>query len=123
MKGYKSFSRSRVNGAMGGVATSVIESDAKDTLKVTEGKNSNEFLITRHGQFVIPLNIINVYGDVESRTAKEVTDEKWDEIIQEVVKIEARAESVLIIGDMNKHLGSYVDKNNKKTNTRRYKDY
>lgn len=114
LKGYKSYNRNRINGHMGGIATSVIDEESGNTLKVTEGKEDNEFLITRHNQFLKPINIINVYGDVESRTPKEVIDAKWDEILQEVVKIEAREEQILILGDLNKHCGSYIKGNHEK---------
>ena len=114
IKGFKCFNKNRVNGVMGGVATCVAESDDVTTLKVSEGKDDNEFLITRHSQFRNPINIINVYGDVESRNPKEVIDTKWDEILAEIVKIEARFEEILIIGDMNKHLSNLIDKENTK---------
>ena len=78
--------------------------DEGHTIIVNEGKDRNEFIITRHSQFVKPINIINVYGDVESRTSVDVIDRKWEEIMQEISKIEARDEEVILIGDMNKHL-------------------
>ena len=86
---------------MGGITTSIIDTEGENVLKVTEGKEDNEFMITRHSQFQKPINIINVYGDCESRTSKEVVDEKWEEIVQEIVKIETRDEHILILGDMN----------------------
>ena len=114
IRGYSSFCRNRVNGHMGGIATCVMDNDVKSTLKVTEGNDGNEFLITRHSQFTHPINIINIYGDVESRTKNDVIDDKWDEVLQEIVKIEARGEQILLIGDMNKHLGSLINKNHEK---------
>ena len=114
LKGYKSFNRNRVNGNMGGISTSVSNADVESFLKVTDGDDDNEYIITRHSQFVKPINIINVYGDVESRTTKDVIDLKWDTIIQEVIKIEAREEHVLLIGDMNKHIGSFIKGNHDK---------
>ena len=84
---------------MGGVCTAIVNEDAEQVLKVSEGTNGNEYLITRHSQFVKPLNIINVYGDIESRTPVETIDRKWDEIIEEVAKIEARDEGNIIINN------------------------
>ena len=112
--GYKCFNRNRIEGNMGGVATCVLESDISNTLKVTEGKEQNEFVITRHMQFVKPVNIINVYGDVESRVSAEVSDEKWNEILHEINKIEARDEAILLLGDINKHLGQLIKGNHEK---------
>ena len=60
--GYNSFNRNRKKKCMGGIATSIKNVDAMHVLKVTEGENENEFLITQHCQFVVPINIINVYG-------------------------------------------------------------
>ena len=50
---------------MGGVATCVKNSESHNVLKVTEGK---EYIITRHSEFITPINVINIYGNVESRT-------------------------------------------------------
>ena len=75
---------------MGGVATAVANDDCDDVLKVSEGKETNEYIITRHSQFQRPVNIINIYGDVESRTSVDEIDDKWNEIMEEIVRIEAR---------------------------------
>ena len=45
IEGYKSFSRNRINNAMGGIASSVKNKHATYTLKISEGKNE-EYLIT-----------------------------------------------------------------------------
>ena len=66
---YKCISKNRKEGNMGGVATYVLDKDAGQTLKVSEGTEGNEYIITRHNQFKNPINVINVYGDVESRTS------------------------------------------------------
>ena len=98
---------------MGGVATLVDKKSSAQSIKISEGANGNEYIITRHSQFSKPVNIINIYGDTESRTAVETIDRKWDEIMKEVCKIEMRDESVMIIGDLNKHVKTET---NNKTN-------
>ena len=85
---------------MGGIATAVIDNHSHNTLKVSEGKNE-EFLITRHGNFEPPLNVINYYGKQESRQTVSEIDNGWEEVITEIVKIEAKDESFLLIGDLN----------------------
>ena len=115
VRGFKSFNRNREEGHMGGVATCVAEVDSDQVLKVTEGKEGNEFIITRHNQFVKPINVINVYGDVESRTSVDVIDDKWSEILIEIDKIEARGEDYVCLGDMNKHVGNIIPHNHEKT--------
>ena len=75
---------------------------AIDTLKVTEGKKENKYGRTRHSQFLTPINIINIYVDLKSWTSLNKIDQKWNKILSEVVKIEARAEAIILLGDMNK---------------------
>ena len=76
-----------------------------------EGKESNEFLITRHSQFIIPINIINVYGEQENRTSASDLKDNWNEIVEEMLKIEAKGEHVMLIGDFNKHIGNVIPNN------------
>ena len=114
IQGYTGFNRNRKNGHMGGVATYVADDDVDKVLKVSEGKDGNEYIITRHSQFVVPINVINIYGEVESRATNDAIETKWEEIMEEVVKIEARDEEAVLIGDMNKHLSDTIIKDNKK---------
>ena len=99
--GYKCFNRNRDNKNMGGVPTLVRNENVSNVLKVTEGQKDNEFLITRHSQFVIPINMILIYGEQESRVKYSEIDEKWEELMVEVKKIEARGEAVMSLGDFN----------------------
>ena len=114
LKGYTSFSTNRVNKDGGGVATSVVNSERAHFLKVFESEKDNDLIITRHGQFQVPINIINIYGQVESRSTKDQTSERWNDILEQVSKIEAKGEFVILIGDFNAHLGS-LEGNKKKT--------
>ena len=101
IEGYKCFNKNRQNKNMGGVATLVRESDLKDTLKVSEGTGNNEYLVTRHSQFSVPVNIIVVYGEQEGRSKAEDIERKWDEVMEKVKKIEARDEACILLGDFN----------------------
>ena len=65
LEGFKTFNRNRKEGNMGGIATAIREKHSTDTLKVTEGK-TEEYIITRHGQFDPTINVINLYGSQES---------------------------------------------------------
>ena len=96
---------------MGGVATSVIDDDVPSVLKVSEGE---EFIITRHSQFQKPINIINIYGNIESRSRVETTDSKWEDIMAEIVKIEARGELLIFLGDFNNYVGRLIPDNHSK---------
>ena len=106
LNNYISFQRNRSEKSMGGVCT-LVKSEFKDKfIKVTEGDNDDEFLITRHSNFVKPLNIINIYGEQESRCSKEEVEKRWDRIQAEICKIVRRNELILILGDLNKHIGN-----------------
>ena len=71
IQGYKCFNSMRKTSMGGGVATLIKSSDSEYTLKVFEGENGLEMLITRHTQFAVTINILNIYGVVESRSTKD----------------------------------------------------
>ena len=75
---------------MGGISTSVKNQDAMHTLKVKEGIEDDEYLITRHSQFVIPINVVNIYGEQEGRMDKDDILNRWNRIMADVVRIEAK---------------------------------
>ena len=85
-------------------------------LKVFEGSNDDEILITRHGQFDTAINVVNIYGPQECRTGKDKVKDNWAVIMQEVIKIEAKGEYVVVIGDY--HICDLIDgnENDKVTN-------
>ena len=60
LQGFSSFTLKRKNESGGGVATCINVHDRMHTLKVYEGNNGHEILITRHSQFIVPINVINV---------------------------------------------------------------
>ena len=57
IEGYTSYNRNRLNANMGGVATCVAVREASNVLKVAEGVNDDEYIITRHGQLKTPINL------------------------------------------------------------------
>ena len=112
--GYVAYNRNRVNKYMGGIATAIDNKEAAHALKVKEGEHDDEFLITRHGQFTTPINICNVYGEQEGRTTKDDILQRWNRIMEEIIKIEAKDEYIVLIGDMNKHVGDVIEGNSDK---------
>ena len=64
---FVSFNKNRSTQIMGGVATLVKMKDKDKFVKIAEGENNDEYLVTRHSNFIKPLNIINVYGEQEPR--------------------------------------------------------
>ena len=112
--GYQCYSRKRKDKSQGRIANCVIKSDGNDCLKVSEGTDTSEYLITRHSQFLTPINIINVYGEQENRTPANEVEENWNKIANEIVKIESKGESFILIGDLNKHLPTFKEQHNGK---------
>ena len=96
---------------MGGISTSIKNQDAMHTLKVKEGSDDDEFLITRHSQFVTPINVFNIYGEQEGRTDKDDIQNCSNRIMSEVVKKEAKNELLVLCGDLNKYVGDVVEGN------------
>ena len=88
--------------------------DAPHSVKVDEGRDENEFVITRHSQFEVPVNVLNMYGQQECRMKKEKIEEQWKEILEVISSIEQRKEHLLWIGDINRHLGSMIPGNDNK---------
>ena len=58
--GYQCYTRNRSDKNQGGIASCVVQSEEDHCLKVSEGKKSNEYLITRHSQFSTAINVINI---------------------------------------------------------------
>ena len=78
---------------------------------VSQGVNA-EYIVTHHGQFKPALNIMNNYGAQESKQTIEDIKSDWEEIVDEITKIKAKRESTLVIGDINRHIGNELVKDN-----------
>ena len=93
---------------MGGVATAIKNEDKMYAIKVDEGQDKDEFLITRHSQFLKPINVINVYGEIESRSSTKDIEERWQRILEKITRIKSLNEDIILLGDMNKHVGNGI---------------
>ena len=91
---------------MGGISTSVIDEEKQYVVKTSEGSDKDEFMVTRHGNFINPINVVNIYGEKESRVKDIEIENRWKRIYDEIVKIESRKEACIILGDLNKHIGN-----------------
>ena len=74
-------------------------------MKVSEGRDDDEYIVTRFNHTVPPINIVNIYGTQESRTTDSDIEKSWLRLMKDVKDIETRSEAVLIIGDMNRAIG------------------
>ena len=55
---------------------------------------------------VPPVNIINIYGQQESRTSKDDITASWLRLEKDLEDIESRGEALLLLGDLNRAIGS-----------------
>ena len=72
---------------MEGVCTAVQNALKPQTVKIKEGENGNEFLVTRIDKVKPAINIINVFGKTEDRMEDIEVLESWGKIKREIVNI------------------------------------
>ena len=89
----------------GGVATGVAQEYKDKAIGAGEGSEKDEYLITRIDAFSPALNIVNCYGEQRSNKL-EVIEEKWTRIVNDMEEIRNRGEYCLLVGDLNKLVGS-----------------
>ena len=115
MKNYVSFCKNRSvekekgrkeGGIGGGVATLVADHLKSGLTKVGEGRDGDEYIITRLGQTQPAINIVNFYGENESRAGERKVLESWERLRSDIEEIEERGEAILLMGDMNRAIGS-----------------
>ena len=104
--GYHCYNRNRTSENMGGVATAIKESEKMFAIKTAEGLEKDEFILTRHSQFRPPINILNCYGEIESRSSRKEIEERWYRLLELIAKVEVANESLILIGDLNKLVGN-----------------
>ena len=89
----------------GGVATVVAEYLKPNTTKVTEGRDGDEYIITRFDITSPAFNVINIYGSQERRVDKDEIEKSWLRMLEDIKDIEDRNEDIIIIGDLNRAVG------------------
>jgi hypothetical protein len=89
---------------MGGVSTSVVDEEKLYVVKTAEGSADDEFMVTRHGNFINPINVVNIYGEQESKVKDVDIENRWKRIYDEILKIESRKEACIILGDLTSTL-------------------
>ena len=91
---------------MGGVCTVVKNSLKPYTVKVQEGADDDEYLVTRIDNVKPAINIVNVYGGQESRMDKQDVLEAWGRLKKELDKIKEKDENCILLGDFNGAIGA-----------------
>ena len=86
ISGYESFTRNRQTGQiMGGISTSVTKDENIYVAQTKVGEGSDEFIVTRHSNFLQPINIINCYGEQEARDSR--TNIEWFKLKREMKRV------------------------------------
>ena len=75
-------------------------------MKVKEGENDDEYIITRLGHTNPAINIINIYGGIEDKMEDEEVIGNWERVKRDLEDIQSRNESTIIIGDLNRAIGA-----------------
>ena len=101
---YFSYNKNREK-FKGGVSTVIANHLKHNTMKITEGTENDEYIVTRFDHTVPPINIVNVYGAQESRNTDSDIEKSWLRLMKDVKDIETRNEATIIIGDMNRAIG------------------
>ena len=79
---FYTYSKNRAEKNGGGISTSIANKESSKTLKIKEGIDDKEYIITRHDQFTNPINLINIYGMNECRQSREKIVDFWDTIVR-----------------------------------------
>ena len=68
----------------GGVVTLVAEYLKPNTSKVTEGREGDEYIVTRIDVTSPAFNVINIYGSQEGRVEKDEIDKSWLRLMEDI---------------------------------------
>ena len=90
----------------GGVATVIADYLKDETTRVADGREGDEYIITRLNVTDPAINLVNIYGAQEGRVSKDEIEKSWLRLLEDVKEIEDRNENILIIGDLNRAVGS-----------------
>ena len=106
IKNYFSYAKNRTK-AKGGVATVIGNHLRQNTVKVAEGKeDTDEYIIVRLDHVVPAVNLVNIYGSQECRTSNDDILDGWSRLVKDIEEIISRGEAFLIMGDLNRAVGS-----------------
>ena len=80
----------------------------KYATKIAADNENDEFIVTRLDNVKPAVNIVHIYGRIESREAGKPENvlKSWTKVLSELRAIEARQECVLLCGDWNRAIGS-----------------
>ena len=102
---YQTWTKNREGKGGGGIATAVAPAFKDSAMGAGEGEQGDEWMVTRLDSFSPALNILNCYGE-QRKCRNEEIEEKWCKLRKEMETIKARGEFCLLVGDLNKLVGS-----------------
>ena len=91
---------------MGGVSISTKNDEAKHVVKIKEGEFDDEFILVKHEKYKPAICVMTIYGEQENKKSKSDILEKWGRILETIYGVLNNGESLVIFGDLNKHIGS-----------------
>ena len=106
LDGYFTFSKNRQNRNMCGVSISTKKVEAEHVIKIKEGVDQDEFILVKNEKYKPAINVMTVYGDQKSRSSKPAIFDKWGRVLEVVYDVLTKGESLILMGDMNRHVGS-----------------
>ena len=106
LKAYKSYINNREGRNGGGIEIMVKKNLANRTVIVSEGSNTIEELTIRTETRKRTINVISLYGKIESRENKENIREQFDHLEEIIKNIEKSGEDYILIGDLNAKIGN-----------------
>ena len=81
--GYVTYNKNRKTESMNGTNNY----EKSFALKPHEEDDKDEFIVTGHNQFLKPMNIVNIYGKIESRSKKKEVEGRWGRILEIAAKL------------------------------------
>ena len=90
---------------VGVVSTSVRKELEEYVVLAGEGKEEDEYLVTRLDSYNPPLTVVNNYGEQE-KVGKEEQEARWGRVRKELEDARRRGHMCLLVGDQNKHVGA-----------------
>ena len=88
------------------VVKSIVNSLKQQSVNIKEGEGDDEFQITRLENTSRPLNIVNCYGEQDTRSSRTEILNRWFRLKCELQKIIDKDEYCMLVGDLNKLIGN-----------------
>ena len=106
MKYFNCFSKNREKSTGGGICSAMSKDLKSHAVCVGEGGEEDEWICVRFDHVSPCLTIVNCYGEQEGRSSKEEVVARLGRLRKELERIRSRGNFCLLIGDLNKLVGT-----------------